>query len=117
MRLTLLLSLLLCSGLVQAQYRCEVNGKSVFSDVPCAHNAQYVGAMQDASNSSERIRQERQNMRDRSQIQSIEYQRQRDHYNQSRLIAETAAADRAAASARCSQARRTGSRVGMREDC
>ncbi len=30
-----------------AQYRCEVNGKTTYSDAPCAANARYVGALQD----------------------------------------------------------------------
>lgn len=47
MRIQLFITILLFSTATAAQYRCIVGGQKVYSDQPCARNAQHVGALED----------------------------------------------------------------------
>lgn len=91
-----------------AQYKCVVNGKTVYSDAPCAANSKYVGALED--NVSQSARQDAELLRrkqafERSQIDRDQEMAMRQGQQ---TLARQAAADDAQArakAARCAEHR------------
>ena len=63
---------LLFSVAANAQYKCVVNGKSVYADQPCAINAQSVAAPQDRVTTSQRMQAEEVRRREAAMKRSIE---------------------------------------------
>lgn len=72
MRLVVVFAALLFSTAAQAQYKCTVNGKTAYSDVPCAANARYVGALEDNVSSQSRADAEAFRRRQAAQRRAIE---------------------------------------------
>lgn len=120
MRKTLLALGLLVSLSAHAQYRCQSNGKSVYSDLPCAADAKNVTALEDKVDRQARYERLRQNGKDRAAVASIEMQKQQDQYQQARLLAQLQAQDNSLARAKahnCAQAKRSRSALNVREAC
>lgn len=92
-----------------AQYKCTVNGKTTYSDAPCAANARYVGALED--NVSARARADAELLRRKEAIErgQIDRQQNNDLRQTQRALTQQAAAEDAAArakSARCADHQR-----------
>lgn len=92
-----------------AQYKCVVNGKAVYSDVPCAANARYVGALEDSV--SHQARQDAHELRRKQAIERSQIDREQDYAMRQgqQSLARQAAADDAQARAkatRCAEHRR-----------
>ena len=92
-----------------AQYKCMVNGKSTYSDVPCAANAKYVGALED--NVTERARVDAELLRRKQAVQRnyIDRRQNNDLRQTQEALTQQAAAEDAAGRAkadRCADHRR-----------
>lgn len=98
MKVLLTVVLLFSAATAQAQYRCTINGQRVYSDQPCAVNAEHVGKMQDRvtdDQSRQRARLSAKEMREGRIVdakRNAEYA-ERDARWQQKMAAE-AAADR-----------------------
>jgi hypothetical protein len=71
-KLLIALVLLIFVSAAQAQYKCVVNGKTVYADEPCAANAKSVGELQDhvtEDQQNQRLRLSIKERRERNQIE------------------------------------------------
>lgn len=110
---------LLAATTAHAQYKCVVNGKATYSDVPCAANARYVGAMEDSV--SDRARTDAELLRRKEAVQRNYIDRQQNsdfHQNQRALTQQAAAADSAAraSATRCANQRQNLARNQRSQD-
>ncbi|RIX47481.1 MAG: DUF4124 domain-containing protein [Rhodocyclales bacterium GT-UBC] len=108
--MAIVLALLLSTpGLSFAQYKCVVNGKTVYADVPCAADAKHVGALEDYISRESRLDRARVVNRERNHLGAIESENDADRRRIAQSIEQIRANDRAAANlkaARCSNAQR-----------
>lgn len=99
MKRVVMILALLAAASAHAQYKCTVNGKATYSDVPCAANARYVGAMEDSVSDRARTDAEFLRRKEAAQRNYIDHQQSSDfHQNQRALTQQAAAADSAARS-------------------
>lgn len=99
-KLAILLALVAFSA--QAQYKCTINGKTVYADAPCAHNARPVGALEDSVSQQQQIERLRQSLKEEKQRGAIERQQGAEVQARERSVErftanEQAATERAAA--------------------
>lgn len=57
-----------------AQYKCLINGKTVYADAPCAHNARPVGELQDSVSKDQQIQRLQQSLKEAKQRNALERQ-------------------------------------------
>lgn len=79
---TTLLLALVCFNAAADTFKCVRDGKTVYSDVPCAANAARVDARSDSISRSQRMQAEGVYRNNRSQLSELEYQ---NAYNRSYL--------------------------------
>lgn len=103
MKPIVIVAALLFATAAQAQYKCTVNGKAVYSDAPCAADARYVGRMEDSVSSERRIQRLEQSIKERRERNEIEHDEHAAMRAGQRAMAEEA---RAEAAARAAQQRR-----------
>lgn len=99
----------LFSGGAQAQYKCTINGKTVYADVPCAVNAKPVGALEDRVSRQQQLDRQAVIRSERGQLGSIEADVAAEKRDRGRVADALASRDRAEASikaARCASAQR-----------
>ncbi len=100
----LALALTLCSTAAQAQYKCTINGKTVYADAPCARDAKPVGELQDSVSKDQEIQRLKQSLKEQRQRNAIDGRQEADHQALQRAtdaqIANEAAQARVAESAR-----------------
>lgn len=89
---------LMLSAYTYAQYRCTINGQRVYSDQPCAVNAEHVGKMQDRVTDDQRRQRARLSAKEMREGRGVDAKRnaeyaERDARWQQKMAAE-AAADR-----------------------
>lgn len=103
MKTLLIAAAVICSAPAMAQYKCVVNGKASYSDVPCASNARYVGALED--NVSERAQADAEVLRRKEAVQrnQIDRQQNSDFHQNQRALTQQAAADDSAARAKATR--------------
>lgn len=105
----------LFAGSVEAQvYKCVVNGKSVYSDVPCAANARYVGEMHDHVSEDQQVQRLEQSIKERRQRNTIEGRESVEAASRQRAAAAQMAAD--ASQARAAEANRRSRCAGLEYD-
>ncbi len=92
------------AGGVQAQYKCVINGKTVYADAPCAHDAKSVRALQDTLNEEQQIDRLNQSIKERRQRNAIEGGHAADYQAQQRAVNKQVATE--AAQAQASEAAR-----------
>lgn len=98
MRNIIAIALVFVSTAAQAQYRCTINGQRVYSDQPCAVNAEHVGKMQDRLTDDQRRQRAQQSAKEMREGRIVDAKRnaeyaERDAKWQQKMAAE-AAADR-----------------------
>ena len=91
-----------------AQYKCTINGKTTYSDAPCASNARYVGALEDSVSQS--ARQDAEQLRRKQAVERAQIDRDQDlamRQGQQTLARQAAAEDAQARAkaTRCAQHR------------
>lgn len=89
-------------------YKCMVNGRPVYSDVPCAANARRADALEDNVPTSREIDRLRQSLKEERQLRRMDSDKRADDAQYNRRAAIADAQDRqaeAAKAARCSSAR------------
>lgn len=100
----LALALTFCPLAAQAQYKCVINGKTVYADAPCARDAKPVGELQDSVSKDQEIQRLKQSLKEQRQRNAIDGRQEADHQALQRAtdaqIANEAAQARAAESAR-----------------
>jgi hypothetical protein len=74
MKTSWLLLVAMLSAPVLAQYKCVINGKTVYADAPCARDAQPVGALQDNVSSDQQLQRLKQSLKEERQRSAIERQ-------------------------------------------
>jgi hypothetical protein len=89
---------------VAAQYKCLINGKTVYADAPCASNAKPVGELQDSVSKDQEIQRLKQSLKEQRQRNAIEGKQDRDYQNLQRATATQNANE--AAQARANEAAR-----------
>ncbi len=97
------LAVTLWSPLAPAQYKCTINGKTVYADAPCARDAKPVGELQDSVSKDQEIQRLKQSLKEQRQRNAIESRQESDSQLQRATdaqIASEAAQARAAESAR-----------------
>lgn len=82
-----------------AQYKCTTNGKTTYSDVPCAHNAKHVGELQDNLTSDQQIQRLQQSLKEQRQANSIDAKNDAYRRNHERQANDIAAREAAQANA------------------
>lgn len=93
----------------QAQYKCSINGKTVYADAPCAPDAKAVGALEDHVSRDAQRDRERVLRREQRQLGGIQAEQEADRRQHARQVEAVVAADQANASiksSRCASARR-----------
>lgn len=75
----LAIALAICSMAAQAQYKCTINGKTVYADAPCARDAKPVGALEDSVSQQQQIDRLKQSIKERQARNSIESGQQADY--------------------------------------
>lgn len=109
MKAVILLLALAISGAAQAQYKCAVNGKATYSDVPCAANARYVGALEDSVSARAKADAELLRRKEAVQRNQIDRQQDSDQRQAQRFVNQQAAAEDSASrakAARCADHKR-----------
>lgn len=100
----LALALAFCPLAAQAQYKCTINGKTVYADAPCARDARPVGELQDNVSKDQEIQRLKQSLKEQRQRNAIDGRQEADQAALQRStdaqIANEAAQARAAESAR-----------------
>lgn len=86
-----------------AQYKCVINGKTVYADAPCARDAQPVGAMQDSVAQRNEIEALRRSLSDQQKLQRLEQGKSAEQARFDSQAASIAEADRRAAAARATR--------------
>lgn len=61
-------------------YKCEKDGKVVYSDIPCSHTARRVDGMSDNVSRDQRRQADQVNYNNRRQLQQLEYESARNQY-------------------------------------
>lgn len=92
-----------------AQYKCVINGKTVYADAPCAADAKHVGALEDRVSRESQLDRERINNKESRHLGSIETDNLQERRIQERDARNAMARDRAEASikaSRCASAQR-----------
>ena len=106
--LTLALALALFPMAAQAQYKCTINGKTVYADAPCARDARPVGELQDSVSKDQEIQRLKQSLKEQRQRNAIDGRQAADQAALQRAtdaqIANEAAQARVAESARSGRA-------------
>jgi len=87
--------ILIIPAVANAQYKCTVNGKTQYSDAPCAANARYVGALEDSVSERARIDAELLRRGEKIQRNSIERRDNEAFREQQRAIDRQIAAEHA----------------------
>lgn len=108
-RLAIGLAMVVAAPLAAAQYKCQVNGKTVYADAPCAPNAKHVGALEDRLTEEQKMERRQVTNRERNQLGEIKADAEADRRQHSRMADQVASQDRMAASikaSRCSSAQR-----------
>jgi hypothetical protein len=57
-----------------AQYKCTINGKTVYADAPCARDAKPVGELQDSVSKDQQIQRLKQSLKEEQHLGAIERQ-------------------------------------------
>lgn len=97
MKHVLIVALMSFSALAHAQYKCTVNGKSVYSDEPCARDARDVSAAQDRVTREQQIQRLELSIKERQERDRIERREAVEEAirkDEARRKAEVAAANR-----------------------
>lgn len=94
------------SPIVLAQYKCVVNGKTVYADAPCAPDAKHVGELQDQVSKQAEIDRLRQSLSEKQQRNRIEAREDAAYSAQQRAMQQQVAAEAAQARADDSAKRR-----------
>lgn len=94
------------SPTAMAQYKCVVNGKTVYADAPCAANAKHVGELQDQVSKQAEIDRLRQSLSERQQRNRIEARDEAVYNAQQRALLQQVANEAAQARADDSAKRR-----------
>jgi len=92
---TLLMCLLIVPTTAFAQYKCTINGKTQYSDQPCAANARYVGALEDSVSERARIDAELLRRKDKVQRNNIDRRDDQAFQSQQRALEQQVAAEQA----------------------
>ena len=96
-KLAALLALVAFSA--QAQYKCTINGKTVYADAPCAHNAKPVGELQDSLSQQQQIDRLKLSIKERRERNAIDGQKDANYQALERATASQNAAETAQARA------------------
>ena len=72
MKSLLFMALVAFASGAQAQYKCTVNGKPIYSDEPCARDAQHVGKPYDRVTKDQQIQRLQQSIKERKERNRIE---------------------------------------------
>jgi hypothetical protein len=70
----LAIALAICSMASQAQYKCTINGKTVYADAPCARDAKPVRELQDSVSKDQQIQRLQQSLKEEKQRGTLERQ-------------------------------------------
>jgi len=96
-----------------AQYKCVVNGKTIYADAPCAPNAKHVGELQDQLSEEQQVQRLQQSIKERKERNRIEGQQnaqfeaqQRSQFAQANSEASQTLANDAAKARRCGSLQR-----------
>lgn len=68
----MLIASFLATSPALAQYKCEINGKTVYADEPCAADAKRVGAPEDQVSVEQQEQRQELNLKERQQRDQIE---------------------------------------------
>lgn len=104
-RAALLSFALLGAAQAHAQYKCTVNGKATYSDLPCAANARPIGELQDRVSQDQQLQAQQQRLNNQRQLGNIEAADEayrRAHARQVASLQAAEAAEAAAKQRRCS---------------
>lgn len=82
-----------------AQYKCVVNGKTVYADAPCAANAKHVGELQDRLTEEQQVQRLQQSIKERKERNRIEGQQDAAFESQQRSMQRQASAEQSQARA------------------
>ena len=100
----------LLASLASAQaYKCVSNGRTMYSDLPCASSAARVDSSSDAVSQRNEIERLRRSLNDKQQLQQIEGSKARSEQVHNESVARINAQEQRAAAqraTRCSQAQR-----------
>lgn len=77
-KVIVLAAALICFDAAAGTYKCLKDGKSVYSDTPCASNAARVDAQSDSVSRSQRIQAESVYASNRGQLSELEYRNMRN---------------------------------------
>lgn len=108
-RLVIGAAMVLAAPLAVAQYKCQVNGKTIYADAPCAPNAKHVGALEDRLTEEQKMERRQVTSRERNQLGEIKTDTEVDRRQHSRMAEQVAAQDRMVAgikASRCASAQR-----------
>lgn len=97
------------SGSAMAQYKCVINGKATYSDLPCAADARYVGALEDSVSARARADAELLRRKQAMEHKQLDRQQNNDLRQTQRALTQQAAAEDSAdraKSARCAEHQR-----------
>lgn len=100
--LILLCLMFVFSAPAHAQYKCTLNGKTVYADMPCAANAKPVGALEDHVSKDAEIERLRQSLSERRQRDRLEGREDAQFQAQQRVTQQVISAE--ASQARYEQA-------------
>jgi hypothetical protein len=75
-------------------YKCTVNGKSVYSDTPCAANAQYVGSGADAVTERQKLEAKIVDLKNKKRVAELEHSQTLDQISVSKVADSYTADDR-----------------------
>lgn len=65
-------------GAIAETYKCTQNGKTVISDVPCAHNASRVDLQHDKVDRNQQRQAESMHVKNSSQLSELEWKARQD---------------------------------------
>lgn len=92
------IALLLIADTLHAEtYRCTVNGQSIYSDVPCATNAQRADALQDRPTEQQQRDRVQQTLKERQQRNRIEARENQEYAARDRALARQLSVEASAA--------------------
>lgn len=80
-----------------AQYKCQVNGKTVYADAPCAANAKHVGELQDQLSDEQQSQRLQQSIKERKERNRIEGRQEAALDSQQRSIQRQVSAEQSQA--------------------
>lgn len=97
-----------------AQYKCVVNGKTVYADAPCAPNAKHVGELQDQLSEEQQVQRLQQSIKERKERNRIEGQQDAAFESQQRAASRHVSAEQA--QARVDESNRQRRCAGLQRD-